>query len=174
MELKGTGFSLREWRKGDVVSLQKHADNININSYLLDRFPNPYTTKAARSWIALMLIQKPQVNFAIDVRGFAIGVIGLDLREDVYRKAPLLGYWLSETFWGRGIMTEAIKIIVDYGFNNLDIVRIQAGVLSNNPRSMRVLEKAGFVKEGILKQGIIKNGVILDEHIYGLVKDQQV
>jgi [ribosomal protein S5]-alanine N-acetyltransferase len=172
MELRGANFVLREWRKGDVTSLQKHANNVNINSFLLDRFPNPYTSKAARKWVALMLQQKPHVNFAIDVRGFVVGVIGLDFREDVYRKAPLLGYWISETFWGRGIMTEAVKLIVDYGFKNLDIVRIQAGVLSNNPGSMRVLEKAGFTKEGILKQGIIKNGAILDEHIYGLVKEQ--
>jgi len=170
MEIRGTNFVLREWRKGDVVSLQRHANNTNINSYLWDRFPNPYTTKAARKWVALMLVQKPQVNFAIDVRGFVVGAIGLDLREDVYRKSPLLGYWLSEVFWGRGIMTEAVKLIVDYSFNNFDIVRIQAGVLSNNPRSMRVLEKAGFAQEGILKKGIVKNGVILDEHIYAILK----
>jgi len=67
-------------------------------------------------------------------------------------------------------MTEAVKLIVDYGFKNLDIVRIQAGVLSNNPASMRVLEKAGFIKEGILRNGIVKNELILDEHIYGILK----
>jgi len=170
MELRGTNFVLREWRKDDVTSLQKHANNVNINSFLLDRFPNPYTSKAARRWVALMLQQKPQVNFAIDVRGFVVGVIGLDMREDVYRKSPLLGYWVGEAFWGRGIMTEAVKLIVDYGFKNLDIVRIQAGVLSNNPASMRVLEKAGFIKEGILRNGIVKNELILDEHIYGILK----
>jgi ribosomal-protein-alanine N-acetyltransferase len=94
----------------------------------------------------------------------------LEVKEDVYRKTALLGYWLSEDFWGRGIMPEGVKLISDYAFKNLDIIRIQAGVFSNNPKSMRVLEKAGFAKEGILKNAIIKNETILDEHIYAIVK----
>jgi len=99
-----------------------------------------------------------------------VGVTGLEIREDVYRKTALLGYWISETLWGKGIMPPAIKLMTAYAFENLGLIRIQAGVLSNNPRSMRVLEKAGFVKEGVLKNNIIKNGVILDEHIYAILK----
>ena len=110
------------------------------------------------------------VNFVIDVNGELAGVAGIDFREDIYRKAPLLGYWLREDYWGKGIMTEAVKLVTAYAFTNFDIVRLQAGVLGNNSRSMRVLEKAGFIKEGILKNNIIKNGAVLDEHIYGLVK----
>jgi RimJ/RimL family protein N-acetyltransferase len=60
--------------------------------------------------------------------------------------------------------------VVDYAFANLDITRLQAGIFNTNPASMRVLEKAGFVKEGIARKAIIKNGVVLDEHCYGLVK----
>ena len=171
MELQGPGFILRGWKIGDEVSLQKHADNKNISSFLLDSFPSPYTLNQAKDWIDLMQNQNPQTNFAIDLAGEVIGVIGFDMRVDVYRKAPLLGYWLSEDFWGNDIMTEAVKLIVNYGFKNLDIIRIQAGVLSNNPGSMRVLEKAGFIKEGILNNGIIKNGEILDEHIFGICKN---
>ncbi len=170
MELQGQGFKLRGWQIDDVESLQKHADNPNIFAFLFDRFPHPYTTEAAIEWITARLTQDPILNFAIDVDGKVMGVIGLDLRADIYRKAPLLGYWLSETLWGQGIMPQAIKLITAYAFTNLDIVRVQAGVLSNNPRSMRSLEKAGFVKEGVLRSNIIKNDVILDEHIYGMIK----
>jgi len=170
MEIQGQGFTLREWKLDDVESLQKHADNPNVYSFLMDRFPHPYTMKAAIDWLAPMLHQSPIVNFAIDVEGKAVGVIGLELRVDVYRKAPLLGYWISETLWGRGIMPQAVKLITAYAFTHLDAVRVQAGVLSNNPRSMRVLEKAGFIKEGVLKNNIIKNEVILDEYIYAAYK----
>jgi [ribosomal protein S5]-alanine N-acetyltransferase len=170
MEIQGAGFKLRSWRTDDVESLQKHADNVNISSFLFDRFPSPYTMEAGFTWIAPMLMQDPVLNFAIDVDGEVVGVISLDPRPDIYRKAPLLGYWISEDLWGRGIMTNAVRLITDYAFNTLDMVRVQAGVLANNPRSMRVLEKAGFTKEGILKNNIIKNEVILDEHIYGMVK----
>jgi len=170
MELQGQGFKLRGWKTDDAESLQKHADNPNIYSFLLDRFPHPYTMEAAIGWVNMMLVQDPQVNFVIEVDGKAVGVIGLEIREDVYRKTALLGYWISETLWGKGIMPKAIKLITTYAFENLDLIRIQAGVLSNNPRSMRVLEKAGFAMEGVLKNNIIKNEVILDEHIYAFLK----
>ena len=170
MELHGNGFKLRGWTKEDAAAIQPHADNPNVYSYLLDRFPHPYTMEAAESWVNMMLNLEPNYNFVIEVDGTAVGVIGLEMRDDVYRKSPLIGYWLSETLWGRGIMTAAIRLICAYAFENLDIIRIQAGVLGNNLRSMRTLEKAGFIKEGILKNSMVKNGMILDEHIYGLVR----
>jgi ribosomal-protein-alanine N-acetyltransferase len=170
MEINGTCFKLRGWKPEDAVSLQKHADNTHISDFLLDKFPSPYTMDDAVNWIKLMQNQDPMAIFAIDVDGNIVGVIGLELRDDVYRKAPLLGYWISEDYWGRGIMPEAVKLITEYAFKNLDVVRIQAGILSNNPKSMRVMEKAGFIKEVIMKSSIIKKGVILDEHIYAVVK----
>jgi ribosomal-protein-alanine N-acetyltransferase len=170
MELHGTGFKLRGWKREDAAAIQKHADNPNVYSFLMDRFPHPYTIEVAEQWVNIMLLLEPNYNFVIEVEGDAVGVIGLEMRDDIYRKSPLIGYWISETLWGRGIMTSAIKLITAFAFDNLDIIRIQAGVLGNNPRSMRTLEKAGFVKEGILKNSMVKNGVILDEHVYGLVK----
>ena len=170
MELKGTNFSLREWRPDDAELLQKHADNPNVYAFLMDRFPHPYTMDDAVNWVNLILRQNPVVTFVIAVDDKLAGVIGLELRDDIYRKAPLLGYWLGEEFWGRGIASEAVKLLTNYAFSTLDIVRIQAGVLSNNHRSMRVLEKAGYVKEGVLKSNIFKNGEVLDEWVYGMVR----
>ncbi len=170
MELKGTNFSLREWRIDDAELLQKHANNLNVYSFLMDRFPHPYTMGDAVSWVNLMLLQMPVVTFVIAVDDKLAGVIGLEFRDDIYSKAPLLGYWLGEEFWGRGIATEAVKLITNYAFSTLNIVRIQADVLSNNHRSMRVLEKAGYINEGVLKNNIFKNGEVLDEWVYGMVK----
>ena len=99
-----------------------------------------------------------------------MGGIGIEFREDVYRKTGLLGYWLAEELWGKGIMTEAVKLVTEYAFQNLDLIRLQAGVLNKNPSSMRVLEKAGYVKEGILRRSVIKRGEILDEHVYAILK----
>jgi len=152
MELKGQGFTIRGWKKGDEASLQRNANNPNISGFLLDRFPAPYTMEAAKFWVDHLLYQDPLVNFAITINDEVVGGIGLELREDVYRKTALLGYWLSEDLWGKGIITEAVKLITAYAFSNLDIIRIQAGVLSKNPASMRVLEKAGYQKEGISKK----------------------
>jgi ribosomal-protein-alanine N-acetyltransferase len=171
MELKGQGFTLREWKLEDAESLQKHADNTNVSDFLLDRFPSPYTMDNAIHWINQMQSQNPLKTFVIAVENELAGAIGLELREDVYRKSPLIGYWIGEGYWGSGIMAEAVKLITAYAFTNFDVIRIQAGVFGNNPKSMRVLEKAGFTKEGIMKNAIVKKGLILDEHIYAIYKD---
>ncbi len=170
MELKGNGFVIRGWKKGDEASLQKNANNPNISGFLMDRFPAPYTMEDAQFWVNSLIEQDPLVNFAIAIDDKVVGGIGLELRQDVYRKTALIGYWLSEELWGNGMMTEAVKLITAYAFANLDIIRIQAGVLSKNPASMRVLEKAGYQKEGIFKNAIIKNGEVLDEHVYAILK----
>lgn len=170
MELKGTGFIIRGWKKGDEVSLQKHADNPKVSACLMDRFPSPYTIDEAELWVNSLLDQDPLVNFAIAVNDQVMGGIGLEPRQDVYRKTAILGYWLSEELWGRGIMPEAVKLITNYAFTELDFIRIQASVYSKNPASMRVLEKAGYTKEGIMRNAVIKNGVIMDEHLYAILK----
>jgi ribosomal-protein-alanine N-acetyltransferase len=170
MELQGTGFIIRGWKEGDEASLQKHANNPKVSACLMDRFPSPYTMEAAGLWVDNLLHQDPLVNFAITIDDKVIGGIGLEPRQDVYRKTAILGYWLSEALWGRGIMPEAVKLVTDYAFTQLDFIRIQASVYSKNPASMRVLEKAGFTKEGIMRNAVIKQGVIMDEHLYAILK----
>ncbi|MFT5512929.1 MAG: ribosomal-protein-alanine N-acetyltransferase [Bacteroidia bacterium] len=60
----------------------------------------------------------------IEVDGKLAGVIGIHLQEDVWRKNAEMGYCLAEPFWGRGIMTQAIKLMTIYGFEQFDINRI--------------------------------------------------
>jgi [ribosomal protein S5]-alanine N-acetyltransferase len=67
-------------------------------------------------------------------------------------------------------MPEAVKLVTAYAFQHLDFIRLQAGIFSKNPQSMRVLEKAGYQKEAICRNAIIKNGEILDEHVYAILK----
>lgn len=166
MELKGSGFTLRKWQLQDAESLQRHADNINVSAFLLNRFPSPYKLTDAIDFISIKADESPATNFAIVINREVCGVIGVDLRHDIYSKTPLLGYWLSEQYWGQGIITEAVGLITDYAFSNFDIICIQAFVLGKNPASMRVLEKAGYNKQGVLKQSVMKNGEIFDEHVY--------
>jgi ribosomal-protein-alanine N-acetyltransferase len=168
MRLEGSQFSLRTWYVTDAVSLQKHANNANISKYLFDRFPFPYQLSDAEKFISSKLDQEPIVNFAIEINGEVVGGIGLEFRQDVYRKTPLVGYWLSEQHWGKGIMPEAVKLVTDYAFENLDVICIVANTFGNNPKSMRVLEKAGFVRQGIIKQCAIKYDEVFDEHVFAL------
>ena len=170
MELKGTGFILRDWMLEDAQALQQHADNPSVYNFLLDRFPKPYTLDDANAFINSRP-NIPGLHLAIEVNGEAAGALGIELRTDVYLKTPLLGYWLSEVHWGKGIMPDAVKLITQHAFDTLDIICIQACVLSKNPNSMRVLEKAGYAKQGILRQSVIKNEEVFDEHVYAAYKE---
>jgi len=166
MEIKGNGFLLRKWKRDDATALQRLADNPKIAANLYNRFPSPYTLDDAGFFINLKIDEDPATSFVIEIDGRFAGTIGLQFREDVYERSPLIGYWLGEEFWGKGVMTEATKLITNYAFEQFDIICLQAGVFSWNPASMQVLEKAGYTKQAILAGSVCKNGEVLDEHIY--------
>jgi len=95
-----------------------------------------------------------------------VGEIGITIKEDVFRLGAEMGYFVAEPFWGKGIATKAIGLMVDYVFSNFNIIRIEAGVYAFNKPSMRVLEKNGFHLECIKKKAVLKNGEILDDYVY--------
>ncbi|HZS09528.1 MAG TPA: GNAT family protein [Blastocatellia bacterium] len=170
MELKCSNFIIRPWRSGDEEALIRHADNRNISRNLRDAFPSPYTFADACWWVEHASASLADTAFAIELDGEAVGGIGLLLKDDIYRRSAEIGYWLSEQFWGRGIVTEAVRAVTEYAFSNFDLCRIYAGVFETNPGSMRVLEKAGYQFEARLKKAITKDGQTLDEMIYVIVR----
>jgi len=172
MELQGSGFTLRGWLHGDEKSLQKHADNPRVSAFLMDRFPYPYTIQDAIAWVNFIQNRQPLTNFAIVIDNEACGGIAIDLMINANSKTGEIGYWLAEPYWGRGIATEAVNLITAYAFKYLAIIRIEAGVFSKNTASMRVLEKAGYVKEGIMRNALIKNGEVMDKHMYAILKPE--
>jgi ribosomal-protein-alanine N-acetyltransferase len=160
---------LRAWRLADVASVARHANNRNVSRNLRDLFPFPYTEEDAREWLATHVGRSPITNFAIEVDGEAVGSVGLRLQSDVYRRTAELGYWLAEPYWGRGIVTEAVKVVTAYAFSTFDLARIEADVFDRNARSARVLEKAGFRVEGRLRSRITKDGETMDALLYAIV-----
>lgn len=150
----------------DKFRLATLANNLKVAINLRDGFPNPYTLADAEKFIQTFAIQEPQQIFAIEYCGEYAGNIGLHKATDVYRMSAEIGYFLGEPFWNKGIMTHAVKLICEYGFKNLDIIRIHAGIFEFNPASMCVLEKCGFKLEAVLEKAIIKKGKIWNEHRY--------
>ena len=82
-----------------------------------------------------------------------------------------MGYYISESYWGKGIGTWAVKKGCKDIFENTDIIRIFAEPFAYNQASCRVLEKAGFQFEGILRSNAIKNGKVLDMRMYSCIKE---
>lgn len=164
-------FELRAFQHTDLDSLVQHANNYNIAKNLTDKFPFPYTQNDGIAFINLALSATPQEIFAITVDGEVIGSIGVHPQTDVYRKNAELGYWIAEPFWGKGIVPEAVKLMVAYGFRTFDITRIFARPFGINFKSQRVLEKTGFTLEAELKETYYKFGIVHDEMIYAIRKN---
>ncbi|MBI2171696.1 MAG: GNAT family N-acetyltransferase [Chloroflexi bacterium] len=165
------GYSLRPWRPGDEAALTKYANNWNIWINVGDRFPHPYTKEDAREWVSGQQGREPVTTFAIATAEEAIGGIGYHMQGDVRRRSAEIGYWLGEPFWGRGIMTTAVKALSTYAMERHGLVRLYAHVFEWNLASAAVLEKAGFTLEARLKKAVTKNSQTIDELLYALVKD---
>lgn len=166
--------TIRPFKKTDEAKLAGYLNNKKIWDQLRDYLPHPYSTKDARDHIERSMNDDPTQNFAIDYNNELVGSISLVLQEDVYRHSTETGFWIAEPFWGKGIATAAIKHIIDYGFNELGIVRIYASVMENNVGSMKALVKAGFQPEGVFRKGFMKNGTYLDEHRFGILNHDKL
>ncbi len=159
-------IQIRPWKKEDTQQLASIANNKKIWLNVRDHFPHPYTNKNALDWIAHTMQQKPVLNMAITVDGNIAGNIGILPKEDVYRKSLEIGYFLGENYWGKGIATVAVSLLLDYISKQFDVFRIYAEVFDHNRASMKVLEKNGFHCEGIREKSVIKNNVLMNDHVW--------
>ena len=166
-------IGLRALGPADAKPLAHLANNKKIWDCVRDQFPHPYTEENARDFIGRTEGENPAFTFAIvDKTDHLCGVISLVPQEDVYRISAEIGYWIGEPFWGKGVATQAIEIMTRYGFEELHLERIYAGVFDFNLASMRALEKNGYRREGIFRKSVIKNGKVHDEHRYAKVKGE--
>lgn len=159
-------FTLRPWTFNDLESGSKHARNPKITQNMSDGFPN-----SIENWKAFLEFAVNNNNIlylAIDIQGEAVGGIGITPKKDYMQKNAELGYWLSEEYWGKGIITEAIKEIVKLAFEKFDIVRIYATPFERNYASHKVLEKVGFKLEARFSKIVYKNGEMLDKLVYSI------
>ncbi len=92
---------LNAWKKSDLESLVKQANNWQVAKYLTGRFPYPYTKEACEAFIKLATSSDPIHIFAIEIQGEACGAIGIHPQEDIHIKNAELGYCLGELFWER-------------------------------------------------------------------------
>ncbi|HSV98950.1 MAG TPA: GNAT family protein [Sedimentisphaerales bacterium] len=164
-------YVIRDLTIEDASAIVRYANNRKIAMWLRDRFPYPYTAADANRFLAAVTRQDPRTVFAIATQAEVIGGIGLEFRDDVHRYTAELGYWLGEPFWGRGVMTEAVRRFAGWAFENLEVHRICVSIFDGNDASVRVLEKAGFQREGRLRAAVFKNGRILDQLLYAKIKD---
>ncbi|KAI1469483.1 acyl-CoA N-acyltransferase [Daldinia caldariorum] len=177
---------IRAYVPSDAEAMAAAANYPEIAQYMRNTFPHPYTLESARYWIEQSTRASPTVNFGIFTPGAAAaeeeeqgggggtfaGAIGLIPRADIEYRTWEVGYWVAMDHWGKGIATSALKAFSAWAFEQFpELLRIEAGVFSENVASLRVLERAGFTREGLRRQAICKKGKIIDQVTFSLLRD---
>lgn len=165
---------IRKWRIEDAADLASVLSNKKVQDNLRDGLPYPYREQDGKEFILAMLSadENDTFAFAITVNEKVIGSIGAFRQTNIHSKTAELGYYIAEEYWGKGIMTEAVKQLCSYVFSNSDMIRIYAEPFAYNIGSQRVLEKAGFQYEGTLRRNAVKNGKVLDMKMYALIREE--
>ncbi len=114
---------------------------------------------------------KTGADFGIWYEGKWVGSMGYH-SINISDKKAAIGYWLGEEFTGKGIMTECVKAIIKYGFEELGLNRIEIECSTLNEKSRAIPERLGFTMEGKLRQGHIVNGVATDDYMFSLLKGE--
>ncbi len=102
-----------------------------------------------------------------------IGTCGIEIWFKEHQRAEI-GYSLSQDNWGNGYMTEALHAIVQFGFEKMDLNRIEAFCHVDNAPSLRVLEKIGLRQEGMLRQHTFSRDQFFDVFVYGILREEYV
>ncbi len=161
---------IRSWEDHDSDRLPTIANDIRVVRYLRHRFPHPYTSADAAVWLALVA-HPDATHFAIEVDGVLAGGIGIEPLTGELTGIGDLGYWLGHAYWGRGIATSAVRALVRYGFETLNLRRLEAPVMAANVASARVLQKTGFAQEYTLSERYVdREGTLHDGIMYGMTR----
>ena len=166
MELKieGKQINLRKLKKSDALSIYQNAKDFDIARYTT--LPHPYKLKNAKDFIGIThqeIRKKKAFALGIEFKETKeiIGMMSLiDIDHD--NKNAEIGYWLGKKYWGKKIMKEAIKLILNFGFKRLKLVRIYARVMHPNISSAKLLERSGFQYEGTMRKAILRRGKWMD------------
>lgn len=164
---------LRKYKITDAEDMYSNwATSENVTRYLTWK---PYTNiEDVKSFLNYCIGQYDNdetYNWCIELKenNQAIGSISVvGVRNDIDEAS--VGYCLSESYWHKGIMTEAFTKVIDFLFNQVNVNRIEATHDAKNPNSGKVMAKCGLLYEGTRKQGAINVSGICDSVIYGLTK----
>jgi len=175
MNLKVDGTFISEITDEDKAAYLEHFKEREIADQTLN-IPFPYRPKDADEWLLYLHDDKTErgvaSNWAIRRKdGFLIGGIGLHNWDPKHPHRVEIGYWLAKPYWGKGITTEAVKVITGYAFQDLHISRVAAQVFEFNRASARVLEKAGYQFEGTLRKHYFKNGKFYNGSLYARLSE---
>ena len=169
--LESQRLLLRQINVDDVNEVFQLRSNPQTMQYI----PRPLATTTEEALYHIKMIQdkietNEGINWAVTLKGDnkLIGIVGhYRIKWEHFRSE--IGYMILPEYNGKGIVTEVVGLLLDYGFNTMNMHSIEAVIDPRNTASRRVLEKNGFVKEAHFKEHEFYNGAFIDSEVYSIL-----
>lgn len=165
---------LRKITLEDAWDMHYYGSNENVSKYVT--WETHKSLSDTREFIEFVLTKyenKKIAPWGIEYKenGKLIGTIDF-VSWQLKNNIAEIGYVLSQDYWGKGITTEAAKEVIKFGFENMDLVRIQARCDIENIGSARVMEKVGMTFEGVIRKGIFVKSKHRDIKMYSIINEE--
>jgi RimJ/RimL family protein N-acetyltransferase len=170
--LKGKHVTLRGLELEDAEEIMKHFNDLEVRRFLGG--PIPVSTPDEEEWIRGTWARRKTGRdhvFGIELNKnqLLIGCCELTDISPIHRGAELGIAIFNKTYWGKGLGTETMHLLLDYGFNSLNLHRIFLRVHETNARAIRVYEKVGFQQAAQYRQSLFQEGKYIDELLMDLL-----
>ncbi len=174
VDIKTERLNLRRFRMEDAPVMYKNwASDSEVTKYLIWETHSgvDVTEQVVADWLS-KYDRKDYYQWAIEYEGEVIGSISVVSLDEKVQKAHI-GYCMGKKWWHRGIMTEALKAVIDFLFDEVGFQRIDARHDTRNPHSGGVMKKSGMKFECTMRRSGWNNQGICDESWYYILSDER-
>ena len=173
VSLESEHITLREFQKDDFDAVHSYASDPEVVKFMSW---GPNTAVETRRFIQRTIqsqIIKPRTSYDLSIvfDGQLVGGCSLTIYSLMDRRAEM-GYCIRRDHWGRGIGTKVAAMLIEFGFKDLDLHRIEAKCDPENHASYRIMEKNGMHREGILREEKDIHGEWRDSYIYSILRQE--
>lgn len=159
---------IRKFERKDIPLKVAWINNELNNKFL--HYDLPISIEETEQWFDNNIGRADRYDAVIEADGVPCGIIGLLSIDGKNSKAEYYIAMGETSLKGKGVSTEASKLILDYGFKELGLNRIYLFTETENVPAQKLFEKVGFVKEGCIREDIISHGKYVDRYVYGICR----
>ena len=170
MNLSTSRLNLHPLQKEDFAEIHEMNSYPQVAQYNTIGIPNDISVTTAM----LEGVMEKDLSLAWSIRdketGEFIGQFGMNLSSEKYRKGEIY-YSLHPNQWGNGFATEAVNAVISFGFSELRLHRLEAGVATENSKSVALLERVGMLREGLCRKILPLQSGWMDNYMYAILED---
>lgn len=167
----GSKVKLRSYKKEDIAIAYEYMNDNELKRLLVNKIPYPMILEQEENWFKSLLDLKDSYNFAIEdlKTGKYIGGCGINSINWLSRIVTVGIFIGDKNYWGKGYGTDAMKALVRFIFEQMNMNKVKLNVFDFNKRAKSCYEKCGFKVEGILRQELFRDGKYCDEYVMGIL-----